>query len=339
MTGKTNIFKANTPDTTQSSETPAAKGNIFKSGGIDDSSYENTALGTQTNIFKDTPEKAPEDKPLKLPQGSQNTLRQHSDDSGGTDATPSTISIKSSFFSKLGLVGAGGLLGLSIGAYFAFSSEDSPQPPISTNSQVAESPTPVAPTQTLNQASVAPPTSMATYMPNIAAMLQAAHDRNIGAIEDAANSLNSVQRPPAGNRSAARTFNEQGLAALKAQDFTSAINAFRLGISEDPGNIELINNLGFALYKSGQTTLAKEQIELALLYSPKRSAAWVNLGDIFFKQGNDSNAIDAYVLAYAFSNNKDRLYRTVESMAENDPDYHSRVFYTKVLNTLRQKPL
>ncbi len=346
MTGKTNIFKANDAPTSKSGGSPAGpKGNIFKSASVDDhdSSPEEPIEQTQRNIFKDIPVKTTEDERLK-PNLEANYVSPHQEvksdnfESHTTEAASSKQSL-SRLLSKVGFVGAGGLLGLSIGVYFFLSSEGSPQPTSKTTTQAAEITQLPATNQNPGQAIVSQPASTGTYTPYLSAMLQAAHDRSRVSIENAVNALDAVQRPSTGNRAAARNLNEQGLAALKSQDFLSAINAFRLGITEDPGNVELINNLGFALYKSGQTSLAKEQIELALVYSPKRSSAWVNLGDILFKEGNDSNAIDAYVLAYAFSNNKDRLYRTVESLAENDPDSYSRIFYTKVLATLRQNPL
>ena len=331
MSGKANIFKTNNTNTQSPdlSDAIPVKTNIFKSSAVneDDGIPEPAVDLPKQNIFKDrsldVSSSAPAETNINNEPAARDQLQM----------------AKSRPLSKLLFVGAGSLIGLTVGAYVFLSSESTPKSaaPVSpTASETQALPPITAPATTANAIIEAPPVSIATFKPYLTSMLQAAHDRNRTSIDQSLNALAGVPRPPAGNKVAARNANEQGLDALKLQSYASAITAFRLGIEQDPSNVELINNLGFALYKSGQLNPAKEQIELSLLYSPKRASAWVNLGDIYFKEGNESNAIDAYVLAYAFSANKERLYKMVESQAENDPDSYTRIFYTKVLATLRQ---
>lgn len=334
MSGKANIFKTSNTETQSPdlSDAIPVKSNIFKSSAVneDDGIPEPAVDLPKQNIFKDRSLDVSSSTPADTNINNEPAARDQQQ------------MAKSRSLSKLLFVGAGGLIGLTVGAYVFLSTESTPKPaapvpPTASNTQALP---PIAPTSTTASAVIeAPPVSIASFKPYLLSMLHGAHDRNRTSIDQSLNALAVVPRPPAGNKVAARNSNEQGLDALKSQSYASAIGAFRLGIEQDPSNVELINNLGFALYKNGQLNLAKEQIELSLLYSPKRASAWVNLGDIYFKEGNEANAIDAYLLAYAFTANKDRLYKTVESQAENDPDSYTRIFYSKVLTALRQTPI
>lgn len=332
MSDKTNIFKsskleAQAPD---SAGDRVVKSNIFKSLALndDDGIPESPIEHPKQNVFKDKSSDA----------RSPRTTPTYSSD---TSAPPYRTQSTKITLSKFVFVGLGSLMGLAAAAYVFLSSESTPKTPSSAQLPPAENPAlaPQAPIAVSNTASAAPQSTIGSLKPYLTSMLQAAHDRNRIAVDQAANALSEASRPPVGNNASARHYNDQGIASLRIKNYPAAIEAFRLGMSEDPSNVEIINNLGFALYKSGQTYPAKEQIELSLLLSPKRSSAWVNLGDVFFKEGNESSAIDAYILAYAFATNKDRIYKTVESLAENEPDSYSRIFYTRVLSSLRQTPL
>lgn len=333
MNERANIFKTAKPKVQlpDRSDAPVVKTNIFKSADVrneDDEVLETPIGRPQKSIFKNIPSDI----------GSPNKASERIiNEPSSSDRKQSG----SSSFPKPVFIGGGILVGLAFGTYVFLSSEDSPKTSITTHLPPAEQLTivPQSPSVAPNLVNDIQPASISSFKPYLAAMLHAAHDRNRNAVEQAVSALSDVPRPPSGNRASARSSNDQGLVALKAQNYADAIDAFRLGVSQDPGNVELINNLGFALYKSGQTYAAKEQIELALLLSPKRSSAWVNLGDVFFKEGNEPTGIDAYILAYAFAANKDRLYKTVESLAENDPDSFSRIFYTKVLAAIRHASL
>lgn len=333
MNGKANIFKTNKTET----QSPDLRGDIPVKANIFKSSAVNEDVGIpelpvdrpKQNLFKDRlPDTPSVSSASRIAKSETPTVDQ---------SQPA----KSRSLSKFIFVGAGGIIGLTVGAYVFLSSESTPKPTVSVPTTASETQAlpPIAPATTANSSIDATPVSIATFKPYLTSMLQAAHDRNRSGIDQSVNALAGLPRPPAGNKVAARSANEQGLDALKSQSYASAIAAFRLGIEQDPSNVELINNLGFALYKNGQLNPAKDQIELSLLYSPKRASAWVNLGDIYFKEGNEANAIDAYLLAYAFTSNKDRLYKSVESQAENDPDSYTRIFYSKVLTALRQTPI
>lgn len=305
----------------------STKQNIFKSSSADASK-----TNEPTNPKKPSSSQKASAPPVKN-STTQQTI-QPSKPNKAVSASQATPSSKS----KFGLIGLATILGIIAGGYFLFPSENPKSNVSSSNAQAtSERPTsqesittPVAPPPSSQ------PTSISNLKPLIALMLQSAHDQNTSGIDLAINELASAPRPPAKDKAIGRAYNDEGLAALKLQDYPTAIKSFRSGVAEDPSSVELINNLGFALYKNGQIPDAKEQIELALMYSPKRSSAWVNLGDIYFKEGNQSKALDSYLLAYALSKNKDRIYKMVESLAENDPDSYTRVFYTQVLAALRQ---
>ena len=166
-------------------------------------------------------------------------------------------------------------------------------------------------------------------------MLAAANKGDAVALDASLRELESVASPAVGDRKAARLANESGLAALKNQDYSAAIAGFKQGLAADPSDVEVLNNLGFALYLGGDLIGSKGVIEQCLLYAPQRAAAWVNLGDIFFKEGKYDEGVNAYLLAYKFTKKREKLYKFVENQAENDPDPHVRMFYTRVLNALQ----
>lgn len=170
-------------------------------------------------------------------------------------------------------------------------------------------------------------------------MLAAANKGDAVALDASLREIEFVASPAVGDRKAARLANESGLAALKNQDYSAAIASFKLGLAADPSDVEVLNNLGFALYLSGDLIDSKGVIEQCLLYAPQRAAAWVNLGDIFFKEGRYDEGANAYLLAYKFTKKRERLYKFVEGLAENDPDPHVRMFYTRVLGALQQSRL
>ena len=333
MSGKANIFKKRQIDSqdTDDFNEGKTKFNIFKSGSIDEEAGE--------------PEIA-----VTLPP--QNVFKAKSDDTRSLGAETSNSATrllnseikqsKSNPFTKLAFISAGTLVGFGVGAY-SFLSSDSPTniPPAASSKAEAQSQVipPQVPISLPTSASAPSTFSAESFKPYLSAMLQAAHDRNNSALDQAIHSLSGAPHPQVGNRALARYYNDQGLAELRAKNFSAAIGSFSLGVAADPGNPELINNLGFALYKNGQNSAAKEQIEHVLILSPTRSSAWINLADIFFKENNEASAIDAYTLAYSFATNKERVYKTVESLAENDPDSYSRIFYTKVLAELRRSKL
>jgi Tfp pilus assembly protein PilF len=351
---KLNIFKKNVKHTpSEPADAPPEKSNIFKSSGSAEKTLPSaTEASSGTNIFKASEAKPPRSQQAQTRTKNQTRKIKTADSPSPKDSStdqldqPSvytsviTNSKRDKFSTKLA-IGLSTLVGIFLGGYFLFTSESPTDQSASSKNETSKPqiepkslPTPSALSTASTQS-----LSISSLKSYLHAMLQAAHDQNLENVEAASNALSAISSPTPGDKRTARTYNDEGLVALKLQDYPLAIKSFRIGASEDPSNIELVNNLGFALYKNGQLSEAKEQIELALLYSPKRSAAWVNLADILFKEGNEDKAIDAYLLAYAFAKSKDRTLKMVESIAENDPDSRARFFYSQVRAALIQSRL
>lgn len=118
--------------------------------------------------------------------------------------------------------------------------------------------------------------------------------------------LEGFAKPAVGDRKAARKLNDQGLAALKSEDFTQALAALKSATATDPADVEVLNNYVFALIKANRLQDAEVEAGRLLTISPGRSSAWANLAEIYALKNRNGGAVAALVLAFQFSSNKDR---------------------------------
>jgi TonB family protein len=115
-----------------------------------------------------------------------------------------------------------------------------------------------------------------------------------------------LPKPAKGDRKAARKLNEQGLAALKSNDFAQAIAIFKSGAATDPSDAEVLNNYLYALIKVNRLQDAEIEAGRLLSFTPGRSSAWANLAEIYALEDKKEEAVAALILAFQFSSNKDR---------------------------------
>lgn len=194
--------------------------------------------------------------------------------------------------------------------------------------------------KTKNQAAVSAekhkpaPTSDSSFFAQaqkyIAGMVEASKMNNPQILEQNIASLEMLNKPEKGNRKVARQFNESGLAAIKIQDYKTAIKELTQALDYDQSDAEIFGNLGYAYYESGDYPKARGCIEVSIALAPRRASAWTNYGVILFKQGFQEQAVYAYLLAYKFSKKPDVLAKFVESHASDDPDTSLRWFYSQV---------
>jgi len=118
--------------------------------------------------------------------------------------------------------------------------------------------------------------------------------------------LEQLTKPLPGDRKAARTLNERGLQALKVDAYLPAIEFFKQAISADGADVEVRNNYVYALAKAKKTTEAEREAGILLAYAPGRSSGWANLGEIYANKGQAKLASLALIVAFQFSNNKDK---------------------------------
>jgi hypothetical protein len=190
---------------------------------------------------------------------------------------------------------------------------------------------------TKNMQEVTPSSFRAEAMPYISAMISAMQNNNLSAIDENAAMINGLQKPTSGDRKVARKFNDAGLAALKANNFELAISSFKDGVTADPTDQEVVNNLGYAYYQNGDLPRAKSLIEYTLSLAPLRTSAWTNYGVILFKERANESAINAYLVAFKYAKNQDKLVAFVEKQSQEDVDMQLRPYYSQVLTAISQR--
>lgn len=193
-------------------------------------------------------------------------------------------------------------------------------------------------TSTNSQSAEVTPSALRTQaQPYIQAMIASIQANNQVALEENVRMISSLSKPAGGDRKSARKLNDVGLAFLKANNFDAAIASFKDAVIADPTDQEVVNNLGYAYYLNDDLERAKSLIEYTLALAPQRTSAWTNYAVILFKQGSSQPAINAYLVAYSFAKNQDRLMAFVEKQAQEDVDVQLRPFYSQVLVEINRR--
>ncbi|MDS4021286.1 MAG: tetratricopeptide repeat protein [Candidatus Competibacter sp.] len=115
--------------------------------------------------------------------------------------------------------------------------------------------------------------------------------------------LEGVPKPAHQNVKEARALNQQGLDALKQNNYQAAATAFQQAQQADPADVEVAGNLGYANLKLGQIKRAEHQLVYAISLAPGRSSTWFNLGQVYGTLGEVEKATGAFANAYRFSQN------------------------------------
>ena len=116
--------------------------------------------------------------------------------------------------------------------------------------------------------------------------------------------LESIPKPAHQNIKEARALNQQGLDALKRNDYPAAATAFQKAQEIDPADIEIAGNLGYATLKIGQSKRAEHQLIYAISLAPGRSSSWFNLGQVYGALDNAEKATGAFANTYRLSQNR-----------------------------------
>lgn len=116
--------------------------------------------------------------------------------------------------------------------------------------------------------------------------------------------LENIPKPAHQNIKEARTLNQQGLDALKRNDYPAAATAFQKAQEIDPADIEIAGNLGYATLKIGQFKRAEHQLIYAISLAPGRSSSWFNLGQVYGALDNAEKATGAFANTYRLSQNR-----------------------------------
>ena len=138
--------------------------------------------------------------------------------------------------------------------------------------------------------------------------------------------LEGEPKPAHRNVKEARALNQQGLDALKRNDYQAAATAFQKAQETDPADVEVAGNLGYANLKLGQFKRAEHQLVYAISLAPGRSSSWFNLGQVYGALGQVEKATGGFVAAYRFSQNPPKtleFMRQALTAPENEGTTHA----------------
>ena len=197
--------------------------------------------------------------------------------------------------------------------------QDAPQSPTPTLPLPSPSPSP-SPAPTVANRQIAISAGFTVLAPDeskqlLTAMVQQAN--SAFKISEIKGKIESLPKPATGDRKTSRKLNEQGLTALKTEDFAQAIAALKSATSADPADVEVLNNYVYALIKVGRLQDAESEAGRLLTMSPGRSSAWANLAEVYALKNRKEEAVAALILAFQFSSNKDR---TINFLNERSAD-------------------
>jgi formylglycine-generating enzyme required for sulfatase activity/Flp pilus assembly protein TadD len=156
--------------------------------------------------------------------------------------------------------------------------------------------------------------------PSIALMLKAAYANDDNGFFSAKQSLDKLNKPPRGNRKAARTSNSDGLARLKDGDISGAVASLTRATEEDPSDQEVWSNLAYAYLQANNLDEANRATTASLALAPERASAWGTYGVILARQGNQVDAVGAFLVAYRFSRNQQKTIEYLQNLLNEDKE-------------------
>lgn len=128
--------------------------------------------------------------------------------------------------------------------------------------------------------------------------------------------LEVVSKPRRGNRSRARSLNDQGIGRLKAERYSEAAASFRSAAAADPGDVEVLNNLAYALLLAEDYPSAADAVVATLSVAPSRPMAWETLGQILVGLGQNDAAVGAFKMVVRTSSDSAKGEQRLQKVAE-----------------------
>lgn len=148
-----------------------------------------------------------------------------------------------------------------------------------------------------------------------------------------ATQLRDLPRSPRVKSDRGRLLNDAGLEAVRRNAFHEAAERFAEAFREDPGDVEVANNLGFALLSTQNFDEAEQYLLLTLLLAPTRSLAWESLARLYALRGAEQPAFGCFLNAYRFSRNQAATRKFLERLTESNPDETVRMTAARALRS------
>jgi hypothetical protein len=170
-------------------------------------------------------------------------------------------------------------------------------------------------------------------------MLTAAKANDVLAATTTAAAMSVLPKPARGDRAKARKLNEEGLAALNANNTTEAVRLFAEAATADPGSEEVQSNLAYAYSLAGNYTQAISTANTALTINPRRTGVWAPLAVTFSKMNDRPRALSAMWLAYQFSTDKQKTLDFMSGRLKVETDPVVLKMYTDSLGWVAQNKM
>ena len=142
-----------------------------------------------------------------------------------------------------------------------------------------------------------------------------------------------------GDRKTARVANTEGLRALAAKDYVTAISAFTRGVRVDTSDVEIRNNLAFAYLESGDVSSAVDNLVDVLQAAPDRSIAWANMAEAFVQLKKPDMADASLKVAVRFNADRTQSVSYLNNITETHPNEQFRESAARVLKDIDSIPL
>ena len=145
-------------------------------------------------------------------------------------------------------------------------------------------------------------------------------DPDEGRLLDLKTQIESLPFVARGDRKRARAANEQGLKSFGGGHYDQAAAAFESGMTFDPADQEICNNLAFAYFRAGKTAQAWQAIKRTLALAPARTSAWANIGQVRAAQGEHAASVWSFENSYRFSPKPAATRSYFEKVKAETPD-------------------
>jgi hypothetical protein len=132
--------------------------------------------------------------------------------------------------------------------------------------------------------------------------------------------LETLPRPAARDRAAARAGNARALHLLQQRRPAEAAVALQDAHALDPGDVEVLNNLAHARLLTGDLAAAEAALLEALALAPGRGPAWANLAQVYLRRGDEHAALAGLVQSYRFSRDPAKTDKFLAGLIRAEPE-------------------
>ncbi len=147
-----------------------------------------------------------------------------------------------------------------------------------------------------------------------------------------------IKAPIKGDRKSSRMANAEGLAYLKSENYSAAIQSFDRGLSLDDSDVEVKNNLAYALIQANQYDKAESVLMNLLAEVPRRTSAWSNLSETL-ASSDIKRSISVLKIGVHFSASREKTLAYLNGQSESNSNENFRKVIRAVLTEISSIPM